>query len=49
MECQKCGSENCQCQKSFRLSSRKASPNWETHESWLLLALFILETAIFTA
>jgi hypothetical protein len=37
------------CVKSFKLVSRKAYPHLESHEAWLLLALFLLETAIFTA
>lgn len=47
--CQKCGGENCQCVKSFHLVKRRDHPHFETHESWLLLALFILETMVFTA
>ncbi len=49
MQCQKCEGTECKCVKSFQLTSRKAVPNWETHESWLLLALFLLETAVFTS
>lgn len=48
-QCKECSNGECKCVKSFHLTSRKAIPNWETHESWLLLALFILETAIFTS
>ncbi|KKP91789.1 MAG: hypothetical protein UR94_C0012G0010 [Parcubacteria group bacterium GW2011_GWA2_36_10] len=47
--CPKCGTETCQCVKSFHLVKRRDHPQFETHESWLLLALFLLETMVFTA
>jgi hypothetical protein len=48
MECKKCNSDECKCVSSFKLVKRKAYSHFESHESWALLALFLLETAIFT-